>query len=152
MAITQTNVGNLWPLSDQWKCGDFVYDWVLHAPHYLGLAGNARAKAQEIRRDGKEVEIIEAHLFDMATSFRSILCTLDDIQIQALARFRSKEPNMEPEAARLVWVQRQPEVVGRQPQTRRDALLLGHLLPMLCISNQLGSVVIQHRCHRSLGG
>ena len=134
MAITQMNVGNLWPLSDQWKCGDFVYDWVLHAPHYLGLAGNARAKAQEIRRDGKEVEIIEAHLFDMATSFRSILCTLDDIQIQALARFRSKE------------------VVGRQPQTRRDALLLGHLLPMLCISNQLGSVVIQHRCHRSLGG
>ena len=49
---------------------------------------------------------------------------------------------MEPEESRLVWVQRQPEVVGRQPQTRRDALLLGHLLPMLCISNQLSSAVI----------
>ncbi|MEE2833184.1 MAG: hypothetical protein VYD18_12575, partial [Candidatus Latescibacterota bacterium] len=32
------------------------------------MAGNVRAKAQEVRRDGKDVEIIEAHLFDMATS------------------------------------------------------------------------------------
>ena len=30
------------------------------------MAGNVRAKAQEVRRDGKDVEIIEAHLFDIA--------------------------------------------------------------------------------------
>ena len=40
------------------------------------MAGNVRAKAQEVRRDGKDVEIIEAHLFDIATSARSILRTL----------------------------------------------------------------------------
>lgn len=40
------------------------------------MAGNVRAKAQEVRRDGKDVEIIEAHLFDMATSARSILRVL----------------------------------------------------------------------------
>ena len=40
------------------------------------MAGNVRAKAQEVRRDGKDVEIIEAHLFDMATSARSILRAL----------------------------------------------------------------------------
>ena len=45
-------------------------------PNYLCLAGNVRAKAQTVRRDGKDVEIIEAHLFDMATSVRSILHTL----------------------------------------------------------------------------
>lgn len=113
------------------------------------MAGNVRAKAQEVRRDGKDVEIIEAHLFDMATSARSILRALgrsedslgpdpaltvgtngnrmssdsllrladniffavseenpgapwDEIQTQALERFRSKEPNMEPEAARKI--------------------------------------------------
>ena len=113
------------------------------------MAGNVRAKAQEVRRDGKDVEIIEAHLFDMATSARSILRALgrsedslgpdpaltvgtngnrmssdsllrladniffavseenpgaswDDLQTEALERFRSKEPNMEPEAARKI--------------------------------------------------
>ena len=35
------------------------------------MAGNVRAKATEVRRDGKDVEIIEAHLFDIATSGRS---------------------------------------------------------------------------------
>ena len=40
------------------------------------MASNVRAKAQEVRRDGKDVEIIEAHLFDMATSARSILRAL----------------------------------------------------------------------------
>ena len=40
------------------------------------MAGNVRAKAQEVRRDGKDVEIIEAHLFDMATSARCILRAL----------------------------------------------------------------------------
>jgi len=40
------------------------------------MAANVRAKAQEVRRDGKDVEIIEAHLFDMATSARSILRAL----------------------------------------------------------------------------
>jgi hypothetical protein len=40
------------------------------------IASNVRAKAQEVRRDGKDVEIIEAHLFDMATSARSILRAL----------------------------------------------------------------------------
>ena len=40
------------------------------------MAGNVRAKAQEVRRDGKDVEIIEAHLFDIATSARSILRAL----------------------------------------------------------------------------
>ena len=102
-----------------------------------------------VRRDGKDVEIIEAHLFDMATSARSILRALgrsedslgpdpaltvgtngnrmssdsllrladniffavseenpgaswDDLQTEALERFRSKEPNMEPEAARKI--------------------------------------------------
>ena len=40
------------------------------------MAANVRAKASEVRRDGKDVEIIEAHLFDMATSARSILRAL----------------------------------------------------------------------------
>jgi hypothetical protein len=40
------------------------------------MTGNVRAKSQEVRRDGKDVEIIEAHLFDMATSARSILRAL----------------------------------------------------------------------------
>jgi uncharacterized protein (DUF1786 family) len=40
------------------------------------MAGNVRAKAAEVRRDGKDVEIIEAHLFDIATSARSILRAL----------------------------------------------------------------------------
>lgn len=40
------------------------------------MAGNVRAKAQEVRREGKDVEIIEAHLFDIATSARSILRAL----------------------------------------------------------------------------
>ena len=40
------------------------------------MAGNVRAKAQEVRRDGKDVEIIEAHLFGVATSARSILRAL----------------------------------------------------------------------------
>jgi hypothetical protein len=113
------------------------------------MAGNVRAKAQEVRRDGKDVEIIEAHLFDMATSARSILRALgrseeslgpdpaltvstngnrmssdsllrladniffaiteenpqaswDDVQGEALERFRKKVPNMETEAARKI--------------------------------------------------
>ncbi len=113
------------------------------------MAANVRAKAQEVRRDGKDVEIIEAHLFDMATSARSILRALgrseeslgpdpaltvgtngnrmssdsllrladniffavseenpgapwEDIQGQALEKFRVKVPNMEPEAARKI--------------------------------------------------
>jgi hypothetical protein len=40
------------------------------------MASNVRTKAQEVRRDGKDVEIIEAHLFDMATSARSVLRAL----------------------------------------------------------------------------
>jgi hypothetical protein len=40
------------------------------------MTGNVRAKAAEVRRDGKDVEIIEAHLFDIATSARSILRAL----------------------------------------------------------------------------
>ena len=40
------------------------------------IASNVRAKAQEVRRDGKDVEITEAHLFDIATSARSILRAL----------------------------------------------------------------------------
>ena len=40
------------------------------------MASNVRAKASEVRRDGKDVEIIEAHLFDIATSARSILRSL----------------------------------------------------------------------------
>ncbi len=40
------------------------------------MAGNVRAKAQEVRRDNKDVEIIEAHLFDLATSARSLLRSL----------------------------------------------------------------------------
>ena len=40
------------------------------------MASNVRAKASEVRRDGKDVEIIEAHLFDIATSARSILRAL----------------------------------------------------------------------------
>lgn len=40
------------------------------------MAGNVRAKAQEVRRDSKDVEIIEAHLFDLATSARSLLRSL----------------------------------------------------------------------------
>ncbi|MFH1571202.1 MAG: hypothetical protein ABIL09_24650, partial [Gemmatimonadota bacterium] len=40
------------------------------------MAANVRTKASEVRRDSKDVEIIEAHLFDMATSARSILRAL----------------------------------------------------------------------------
>ena len=40
------------------------------------MAGNVRAKASEVRREGKDVEIIEAHLFDIATSARSLLKAL----------------------------------------------------------------------------
>ena len=40
------------------------------------MASNVRAKAQEVRRDSKDVEIIEAHLFDLATSARSLLRSL----------------------------------------------------------------------------
>ena len=40
------------------------------------MSRNVREKAAEVRRDQKDVEIIEAHLFDLATSARSILRAL----------------------------------------------------------------------------
>ena len=40
------------------------------------MSRNVREKADEVRRDGKDVEIIEAHLFDIATSARSLLKAL----------------------------------------------------------------------------
>lgn len=89
------------------------------------MAGNVRAKATEVRRDGKDVEIIEAHLFDIATSARSSRMSADsllrladniyfsvseeqpdadpeDVQNAALERFLKKVPNMDAEAARKI--------------------------------------------------
>lgn len=40
------------------------------------MSRNVREKANEVRLDGKAVEIIEAHLFDVATSARSLLKAL----------------------------------------------------------------------------
>ena len=40
------------------------------------MSRNVRQKASEVRRSKKDVEIIEAHLFDIATSARSLLKTL----------------------------------------------------------------------------
>ena len=40
------------------------------------MSRNVRAKASEVRRSKKDVEIIEAHLFDIATSARSLLKSL----------------------------------------------------------------------------
>ena len=40
------------------------------------MSRNVREKAKEVRLDGKDVEIIEAHLFDVATSARSLLKAL----------------------------------------------------------------------------
>jgi len=40
------------------------------------MSRNVREKAAEVRRSKKDVEIIEAHLFDIATSARSLLRTL----------------------------------------------------------------------------
>ena len=40
------------------------------------MSRNVREKAAEVRRDQKDVEIIEAHLFDLTTSARSILRAL----------------------------------------------------------------------------
>ena len=40
------------------------------------MSRNVREKASEVRLDGKDVEIIEAHLFDVATSARSLLKAL----------------------------------------------------------------------------
>ena len=40
------------------------------------MSRNVREKAAEVRRDGKDVEIIEAHLFDLTTSARSLLLSL----------------------------------------------------------------------------
>ena len=40
------------------------------------MSRNVREKAAEVRRDQKDVEIIEAHLFDLATSARSLLRAL----------------------------------------------------------------------------
>ena len=40
------------------------------------MSRNVREKAAEVRRDRKDVEIIEAHLFDIATSARSLLRAL----------------------------------------------------------------------------
>jgi hypothetical protein len=40
------------------------------------MSRNVRAKATEVRRTQKDVEIIEAHLFDIATSARSLLKSL----------------------------------------------------------------------------
>ena len=40
------------------------------------MSRNVREKASEVRRSKKDVEIIEAHLFDIATSARSLLKTL----------------------------------------------------------------------------
>ena len=40
------------------------------------MSRNVREKAAEIRREKKDVEIVEAHLIDIATSARSLLKTL----------------------------------------------------------------------------
>ena len=40
------------------------------------MSRNVREKASEVRRTQKDVEIIEAHLFDIATSARSLLRSL----------------------------------------------------------------------------
>jgi hypothetical protein len=40
------------------------------------MSRNVREKAAEVRRDRKDVEIIEAHLFDISTSARSLLKAL----------------------------------------------------------------------------
>lgn len=40
------------------------------------MSRNVREKASEVRLGGKDVEIIEAHLFDVATSARSLLKAL----------------------------------------------------------------------------
>lgn len=40
------------------------------------MSRNVRAKASEVRKSKKDVEIIEAHLFDIATSARSLLKAL----------------------------------------------------------------------------
>gem|GEM_PF-723216 len=40
------------------------------------MSRNVREKAAEVRRDRKDVEIVEAHLFDISTSARSLLRTL----------------------------------------------------------------------------
>jgi len=40
------------------------------------MSRNVRGKASEVRRSKKDVEIIEAHLFDIATSARSLLRAL----------------------------------------------------------------------------
>ena len=40
------------------------------------MSRNVREKAAEVRRDRKDVEIVEAHLFDISTSARSLLRAL----------------------------------------------------------------------------
>lgn len=40
------------------------------------MSRNIRQRATEVRRQGKDVEILEAHLFDIATSARSLLRAL----------------------------------------------------------------------------
>ena len=40
------------------------------------MSRHVREKASEVRRESKDVEIIEAHLFDISTSARSLLRTL----------------------------------------------------------------------------
>ena len=40
------------------------------------MSRNVREKAAEVRRDRKDVEIVEAHLFDIGTSARSLLRAL----------------------------------------------------------------------------
>lgn len=40
------------------------------------MSRNVRERAAEVRRDRKDVEIVEAHLFDISTSARSLLKTL----------------------------------------------------------------------------
>jgi len=40
------------------------------------MSRHIREKAAQVRRDGKEVEIVEAHLFGISTSARSLLRTL----------------------------------------------------------------------------
>ncbi len=40
------------------------------------MSRNVREKAAEVRRDHKDVEIVEAHLFDVSTSARSLLRAL----------------------------------------------------------------------------
>lgn len=40
------------------------------------MSRNVRERAVEVRCDGKDVEIIEAHLFDLVTSARSLLLAL----------------------------------------------------------------------------